>query len=295
MLPIVLGALAGVANAASQVGNFVYNKRQNERTMAYNSPSAQVARLQSAGINPQGAVAQIAAQNQHQFNESNFDFGRSFSMASEVGNTVADARNKYQQYNKLAEEIRALQNQNMYTEATMQERIFDVGQLVYKHHLDNLLAQGRITEQEYINDLKSYEVEWQKYLAGQDSIYAVPLYYSEDGVDYVGHVYSPRALAERYKRRSAQLNSEWQEATQQDRIDYERYKASKVGSDSSWAFYHAAREGVAYAYEKATNLPFNNKSPWLNIVVGTLQRFASRAEENRGGLIRSFGALSGTQ
>lgn len=258
MYGAILGALAGLADAGSQIGNFFHNENVFRQQRAYNSPAAQVARLQAAGINPQGVTAQIAGQNQGDFNKADFDFGKSFSTATSVANGFGN-------YEKLANEIEGLKLDNMFKTSTFNDRVNDVSLLVYKHYLDNLLSQGKITEQSYTNMLLDYNLEWQKYLAGEPSKHQHLEFYSDDGVDYVNTVRSPRASRYISENTIKSLDAQYKSLTLDPRTRYDYAKLNKVLAD-------AARAAVALKYEQLTGSPFNAKDPWLNFGINVIRK-----------------------
>lgn len=259
MYGAILGALAGLADAGSQIGNYVHNENVYRMQRAYNSPAAQVARLYAAGINPQGVTSQIAGQNQGDFNKANFDFGKSFSTAASVASGFGG-------YEKMASEIEGLKLDNMFKTATFKDRVDDVSILVYKHYLDALLQSGKITEQAYINMLKDYQLEWEKFLAGQDSIYQwVESYGGDDGTDYVVTHRGPKANRYVYENTLKRLDSSFKSQTMEDRVNYEHAKYQKVLAD-------AARAAIALKYEEVTGSPFNSKMPWVNLLINLIRK-----------------------
>lgn len=257
MFSAIAGLLSGAASIGSQVANYAINDANMQRTRYYNSPAAQMQRLWAAGINPYGVTSQIAGQNQGQYPSSNFDFGQS------VSNSINTATS----LEKLGLEMERMVYDNEFQRLSMPDRLRRLSFMTQSAYLDTLLKDKQITYQDYLNTIKALQSEWEQYLAGIPTEHygQASGFTSGDGVDYV-YPTVPKRDMEQYARNEAQLQWDINQSTRDYKVQYEMFKTLKTEQDYLIAVSRAVRERIAAAYESATNMPWDNKNPWIHVI-----------------------------
>lgn len=257
MFSAIAGLLSGAASIGSQLANYAINDANMQRTRYYNSPAAQMQRLWAAGINPYGVTSQIASQNQGQYPTAGFDFGQS----------VSNSINTASSLEKLGLEMERMVYDNEFQRLSMPDRLNRLSYMTQTAYLDTLLKDKQITYQDYLNTIKALQSEWEQYMAGMPTEHygRASTVVSGDGVDYVFPTVPKRDM-ESLQRREAELQWDIHQDTAQWKKDYEKFKTMKTEQDYEIAVSRAVRERIAAAYEGATNMPWDNKNPWIHVI-----------------------------
>ncbi len=285
--------LSGLLGVGSTVANHFVNRSNLEDARAYNSPAAQMARLRKAGINPYTQAANGQLDNTlGQVQDSNFEGIGDSANASLEGFTRREQMrlNKTiteQQLQLAQERIRGVELDNQFKQATLVDRAAIISSQLQLSHLDGLIKDGIISQQEYENRVRAVQANLQEYLSGKSAtMFGQPVTVDDKGftgIPLVDEVVSGINLR---KEQTNKIHEDYKFLldTHEDRVNYQNYhtwrewyakeyegrtledRVKLTEHQAAYWFNRAVREEIAADYEQVTGMPWMNKDLKTHVI-----------------------------
>lgn len=153
---IVWGLISGIGRTLLQT---YLNDRATSKSQAYNDPSAQVQRLQAAGLNPMAALGGIASNNTLAYKAADVD---KLSPAEylQLQNMALQNQNLKEQNKSIQLSNQQKRNLIYYQDETFENKVAQEFYRTNIYRLSAMYKNGEITRQEYENGIRANDASY---------------------------------------------------------------------------------------------------------------------------------------
>lgn len=240
-------ASSGIDTLLRNAISMISQRQSVDEQRRYNSPAAQVQRLKDAGINPYSVLGNIASNNvgdrRPSLHVQDLDF---LERAQKLELQDAQIANIRQQNRVVKRNADLLDMRYSRERATFQESIANLLTNYAKVELQNQLMQGKITYQDYANQIKELNAQFEKDIMSTPQWMMDTASNSDTFADFVNQL--PPKYAQMLVVFGNTLAA----------MNYTNVKSS--------------REAIAADYENRMGMPFSNMSD-LGVILHLLNAF----------------------